>query len=156
MSDYNNCIKSEETSTENIRDSSESSTNSLCQNSTIEATKGIQASSSTTKNNVLEKEETLGNSSKDVTSDIVISATATQEVEEEEMLTINVRWNGEMYPVSVHKDMTLLDFKESVQSQTKVRPDKQKLLNIKCRGEFIGVMVSKMIIDRDNGEYNDN
>lgn len=51
-------------------------------------------------------------------------------------ITINIRWNGAVYPVTAHSDMTFLEFKEAVQQLTKVRPDKQKLLNIKYKGKW--------------------
>ena len=47
-----------------------------------------------------------------------------------------VKWAGKEYSMeNIDPEDTVLDLKLKIQSQTGVRPDRQKLLNLKVKGE---------------------
>uniref|UniRef100_A0A2P2HZU0 Ubiquitin-like domain-containing CTD phosphatase 1 n=2 Tax=Hirondellea gigas TaxID=1518452 RepID=A0A2P2HZU0_9CRUS len=50
-------------------------------------------------------------------------------------LSVSIKWSGGVYPISIYDGMTVIEFKEAVYSETKVRPDKQKIVNLKCKGK---------------------
>ncbi|ROT68035.1 ubiquitin-like domain-containing CTD phosphatase 1 isoform X1 [Penaeus vannamei] len=52
------------------------------------------------------------------------------------MKTVTVKWNGKEYDVEVDEAiMTVRDFKNAIEKQTCVRPERQKLLNLKLKGK---------------------
>lgn len=50
-------------------------------------------------------------------------------------LMLSIKWDSKVYPVSVYDGMTVADFKQAIQTETKVRPDKQKIVNLKWKGK---------------------
>lgn len=55
----------------------------------------------------------------------------------DEEVKIIVKWSGEEYPITdIDKNDTVLTLKEKIQKVTGVRPDRQKLLNLKFNGYF--------------------
>ena len=59
-------------------------------------------------------------------------------------LSVVVKWNGGVYPVSVYDRMTVEEFKQAIQSQTNVKPDKQKIINLKCKGKCIKILLMEI------------
>ena len=55
-------------------------------------------------------------------------------------VSLVVKWAGKEYAVEeLEPGLTVLDLKLKIQTLTGVRPDRQKLLNLKCKGKyFIG------------------
>lgn len=49
--------------------------------------------------------------------------------------TIIVKWNGQEYEIKdLQNDTTIHELKARIYEETGVRPDRQKLLNLKCKG----------------------
>nr|XP_026691246.1 ubiquitin-like domain-containing CTD phosphatase 1 isoform X1 [Ciona intestinalis] len=46
-----------------------------------------------------------------------------------------IKWNGQNYPLEISPDMTVKDLKLLIEGETKVRSDRQKLLNLKFKGK---------------------
>ncbi|XP_018011476.1 ubiquitin-like domain-containing CTD phosphatase 1 isoform X2 [Hyalella azteca] len=51
------------------------------------------------------------------------------------VMSLSVKWNGALFPIDIYEGMTVSEFKEEIQTQTKVRPEKQKLINLKAKGK---------------------
>lgn len=49
-------------------------------------------------------------------------------------LKITVKWSGKEYEVEVDDNTTVAHLKTIIQKETGVRPDRQKLLNLKLKG----------------------
>lgn len=47
---------------------------------------------------------------------------------------IVVKWSGKEYNIDLTEFDTVLDLKHAIQKQTGVRPERQKLLNLKLKG----------------------
>lgn len=45
-----------------------------------------------------------------------------------------VKWSGKEYEVDVSENDTVEDLKNAIQKQTGVKPERQKLLNLKFKG----------------------
>ena len=56
-------------------------------------------------------------------------------------VSMTVKWAGKEYSVeNIDPEDTVLDLKVNIQRQTGVRPERQKLLNLKVKGEvFLSV-----------------
>ncbi|CAH1155357.1 unnamed protein product [Phaedon cochleariae] len=52
-----------------------------------------------------------------------------------ENLKIILKWNGKEYNLESCENDSVSDLKREIQKQTGVRPDRQKLLNLKCKGK---------------------
>ena len=62
---------------------------------------------------------------------------------------ITVKWNGEEHSISeIQENDTVLILKEKIHKVTGVRPERQKLLNLKLKGYliFIKVKINKNVI----------
>ncbi|KAK7063089.1 Ubiquitin-like domain-containing CTD phosphatase 1 [Halocaridina rubra] len=52
------------------------------------------------------------------------------------MKCVTVKWNGKEYEIEVDEPtMTVKDFKDAIEKKTCVRPERQKLLNLKLKGK---------------------
>lgn len=52
------------------------------------------------------------------------------------MTSVIVKWNGKEYNIDIGDSIsTVLDFKKAIQHHTNVRPERQKLLNLKLKGK---------------------
>lgn len=60
----------------------------------------------------------------------------------ETLAKIIVKWSGKEYEVTLTENDTVADLKEAIQKATGVRPDRQKLLNLKLKGNAVGAMNS--------------
>lgn len=50
-------------------------------------------------------------------------------------IKITVKWSGEEYPITdIEENDTVLSLKEKIENLTGVRPERQKLLNLKFKG----------------------
>ena len=57
-------------------------------------------------------------------------------------LSMVVKWAGKEYSMeNIDPENTVLDLKVKIQSQTGVRPERQKLLNLKVKGEVMMVEI---------------
>ena len=57
-------------------------------------------------------------------------------------LSMVVKWAGKEYSMeNIDPENTVLDLKVKIQSQTGVRPERQKLLNLKVKGEVLMVEI---------------
>jgi ubiquitin-like domain-containing CTD phosphatase 1 len=53
----------------------------------------------------------------------------------ENEIKITVKWSGEEYSITdIQENDTVLSLKEKIQKMTGVRPERQKLLNLKFKG----------------------
>lgn len=52
----------------------------------------------------------------------------------ENLAKIIVKWSGKEYEIILTENDTVADLKEAIQKATLVRPDRQKLLNLKLKG----------------------
>lgn len=64
----------------------------------------------------------------------VASAGSTSKMEG--ILKITVKWSGKEYIIEIEENSTVSDLKSMIQKETGVRPDRQKLLNLKLKGEW--------------------
>ena len=56
-------------------------------------------------------------------------------------ISMVVKWAGKEYSMeNIEPEATVLDLKLKIQGQTGVRPDRQKLLNLKVKG-VVGILV---------------
>ena len=63
-----------------------------------------------------------------------------------------VKWAGKEYSMeNIDPEDTVLDLKVKIQSQTGVRPDRQKLLNLKVKGVMLSV--KGQIFHRENFHF---
>lgn len=54
--------------------------------------------------------------------------------------SIIVKWSGNEYEIKdLQDDTTVLELKARIYEETGVRPDRQKLLNLKCKGKIIKI-----------------
>lgn len=51
-------------------------------------------------------------------------------------IKIIVKWSGKEYDVELTENDTVNDLKNAIQKATGVRPERQKLLNLKFKGTF--------------------
>ena len=57
-------------------------------------------------------------------------------------ISMVVKWAGKEYSMeNIDPEATVLDLKLKIQGQTGVRPDRQKLLNLKVKGEELFVFL---------------
>lgn len=56
--------------------------------------------------------------------------------EMEGTLKITVKWSGKEYEIEIDENSTVANFKSMIHKETGVRPDRQKLLNLKLKGSF--------------------
>lgn len=54
---------------------------------------------------------------------------------ETDELKILVKWSGKEYEVALSENDTVADLKTLIHKETGVRPDRQKLLNLKLKGK---------------------
>lgn len=55
----------------------------------------------------------------------------------ESLAKIIVKWSGKEYEIAITENDTVTDLKQAIQKATGVRPDRQKLLNLKLKGSRI-------------------
>ncbi|CAD6216135.1 GSCOCG00004351001-RA-CDS [Cotesia congregata] len=61
--------------------------------------------------------------------------------------TIIVKWNGNEYNIKdLQGDTTILELKAKIYEETGVKPDRQKLLNLKCKGQDAEQTISMLKI----------
>lgn len=48
---------------------------------------------------------------------------------------IIVKWSGKEYEITITENDTIADLKQAIEKATGVRPDRQKLLNLKLKGK---------------------
>lgn len=48
-----------------------------------------------------------------------------------------VKWSGKEYEVTVSESDSVADLKREISYKTAVRPERQKLLNLKLKGRFL-------------------
>lgn len=53
----------------------------------------------------------------------------------EGMMKITVKWSGKEYEIELDENSTVAQFKCMIHRETGVRPDRQKLLNLKLKGK---------------------
>ena len=54
---------------------------------------------------------------------------------DKDSVKITVKWSGEEYPITdIGENDTVMSLKEKIQRLTGVRPERQKLLNLKFKG----------------------
>lgn len=53
----------------------------------------------------------------------------------ESCVKVVVKWSGKEYEIELTEDNTVADLKEAIQKSTGVRPERQKLLNLKFKGK---------------------
>ena len=70
--------------------------------------------------------------------------------------TINIKWNGSVYPLSAYDEMTVGQFKAVVQNHTNVRPDNQKLVNLRYKGNvtFLHALLYLIVLFKGSGFIN--
>ena len=57
-------------------------------------------------------------------------------------MSMVVKWAGKEYSMeNINPEDTVLDLKVKIQSQTGVRPERQKLLNLKVKGDVLMVEI---------------
>lgn len=47
---------------------------------------------------------------------------------------IFVKWSGKEYEIELAEDETVIDLKNAIEKATGVKPERQKLLNLKLKG----------------------
>lgn len=52
------------------------------------------------------------------------------------MPNVTVKWSGKEYEIEVKDDMTVSSFKDSIEAHTGVKPERQKILNLKHMGRY--------------------
>lgn len=52
----------------------------------------------------------------------------------ESLAKIIVKWSGKEYEITITENDTVADLKQAIEKATGVRPDRQKLLNLKLKG----------------------
>lgn len=52
----------------------------------------------------------------------------------ENLIKLIIKWSGKEYEIELTENDTVGDLKNVIQKQTGVRPDRQKLLNLKYKG----------------------
>lgn len=52
------------------------------------------------------------------------------------VIKINLKWSGKEYNVELTENDTVLDLKSEIEKQTGVKPERQKLLNLKLKGNL--------------------
>lgn len=52
---------------------------------------------------------------------------------------IIVKWSGKEYDVELTENDTVADLKNAIEKQTGVKPERQKLLNLKLKGYIHGI-----------------
>lgn len=52
----------------------------------------------------------------------------------ENLAKIIVKWSGKEYEITLTENDTVADLKQAIEKATAVRPDRQKLLNLKLKG----------------------
>lgn len=58
----------------------------------------------------------------------------------EDPLNLIIKWNSKEYKVNLSKSNTVLDLKQEILKQTGVKPERQKLLNLKSAGKVLSLL----------------
>lgn len=54
-----------------------------------------------------------------------------------DIIKIVLKWSGKEYEIELNEDDNVMDLKKEIEKQTGVRPNRQKLLNLKLKGTKI-------------------
>lgn len=54
----------------------------------------------------------------------------------EAITNLVIKWSGKEYKIELTENATVTDLKNAIQKQTGVRPERQKLLNLKLKGRL--------------------
>lgn len=55
---------------------------------------------------------------------------------EAKVVPINLKWNGKDFNIELTENDTIFDLKKEIEKQTGVKPEHQKLLNLKLKGKY--------------------
>lgn len=72
----------------------------------------------------------------------------------ENLTKVIVKWSGNEYEITLTEAETVADLKEAIQKATGVRPDRQKLLNLKFKGMklscYLNFVMNSCLFSRKN------
>lgn len=83
---------------------------------------------------------------------VVVVVTCADEMNTD--LKILVKWSGKEYDVDLNENDTITDLKNAIHKRTGVRPDRQKLLNLRHKGNL--KMPYNIIIDENTSLFINN